>query len=75
MKRLYGNRRVGDIGFSRNGWAALKRGEKPHHMWTGGERIGPTKPHHIEVPFRAGGDQVQRKLVMFYRIMKDADRI
>lgn len=67
MRRLY-EARVGDIGFSRNGWLAYRRGERPLHMFTGGEHVEPTEPHHIEVPYRAGGDAVQRKLVMFYRV-------
>lgn len=69
MRRLYQNR-VGDVGLSRNGWAAYQRGERPHDWFVDGEEIVPTEPHHIEVPYRTGGDQVQRKLVMFYRVLR-----
>lgn len=66
MRRLY-EARVGDIGFSRNGWLAYRRGEKPLHCFAPGVEKVATEPHHIEVPYRAGGDRVRRKLVMFYR--------
>lgn len=68
-RRLFTNR-VGDIGFSRNAWRAYCRGERPLHMFTSGEHVVPTIPHHIEVPYQIGGLTVQRKLVMFYRAMK-----
>lgn len=64
MKQLYKDRTIDGIGFSKNGYAAFLRGEKPERMFKPGSRIVETAPHHIEVKV---GTSFKRSLVMFYK--------
>lgn len=64
MKQLYKDRTVEGVGFSRNGYAAYLRGEKPERLFAPGSCIIETAQHHIEVKV---GTTFKRSLVMFYK--------
>lgn len=64
MKTLYATRRKEGLGFSKRGYAAYLRGEKPKTLWPVGTPLTPTTPHHIEI---GSGENVQRRLVMFFK--------
>lgn len=67
MKLLYKNQSEGTW-FSKHGWEAFNRGEKPAWMWPVRSDVEPTYPHHV-ARLRERNNY-GRWLVMFYRLKK-----